>query len=191
VVTLSIAFLTDQQAVAYRQQIADVYREAFRPSPYHKREGEVVAFVRAFPEHTRIKGFRFFAAIESDSDRILGFAYGYTTRAGQWWNDSVAKALNPQIAEQWLGHSFQLAEIAVRPRDQGEGIGGRLHDHLLDGLPHRRAVLSTLATETVAYRLYRKRGWVILLDEYFFPGVTRPYRIMGLNLETWGSDLKD
>jgi hypothetical protein len=43
----------------------------------------------------------------------------------------------------------------------------------------------------VAYHLYRKRGWVILLDEYFFPGVTRPYRIMGLNLETWGSDFQD
>jgi ribosomal protein S18 acetylase RimI-like enzyme len=188
---LTISLLTAQRAVAYRSQITDVYREAFRPSPYNKREGEVIAFARAFPEHTRMKGFRFVAAIENDSDRVLGFAYGYTTHAGQWWNDSLANALKPQIAEQWLGHSFQLAEIAVRPKDQGQGIGGRLHDHLLNGLPHGRAVLSTLVTETVAYHLYRKRGWVILLDEYFFPGVTRPYRIMGLNLETWGSDFQD
>ena len=189
--TLTISLLTHQQAVAYRQQIADVYWEAFRPAPYNKREGEVITFSQAFPEHTQREGFRFIAAIESDSDRILGFAYGYTTHAGQWWNDSLANALKPQIADQWLAHSFQLAEIAVSPESQGQGIGGRLHDHLLEGLPHRRAVLSTLATETVAYRLYRKRGWVILLDQYFFPGVTRAYRIMGLNLETWRSDLKD
>jgi ribosomal protein S18 acetylase RimI-like enzyme len=189
--TLTICLLTDEQAVAYRQQIAEVYREAFRPSPYNKREGEVVAFSQAFPEHTQTEGFRFVAAIENDSDRILGFAYGYTTLAGQWWNDSLAHALKPQIADQWLARSFQLAEIAVSPQSQGQGIGGRLHDHLLNGLPHRRAVLSTLATETVAYHLYRKRGWVILLDEYFFPGVTRPYRIMGLNLETWGSNFQD
>jgi ribosomal protein S18 acetylase RimI-like enzyme len=189
--TLSITFLAGQRVVAYRNQITAVYREAFRPSPYHKREGEVVAFARAFPEHTQREGFRFVAAIENDSDCVLGFAYGYTANAGQWWNDSVANALKPPIAEQWLAHSFQLAEIAVSPQSQGQGIGGRLHDHLLNGLPHRRAVLSTLATETVAYHLYRKRGWVILLDEYFFPGVTRPYRIMGLNLETWGSDFQD
>jgi GNAT superfamily N-acetyltransferase len=189
--TLSITFLGGQRVVAYRNQITDVYREAFHPSPYHKREGEVVAFARAFPEHAQREGFRFVAASESDSDCILGFAYGYTTHAGQWWNDSVANALKPQIAEEWLAHSFQLAEIAVRPESQGHGIGGALHDYLLNGLSHRRAVLSTLATETVAYYLYCKRGWVILLNGYFFPGVTRPYRIMGLNLETWGSDFKD
>ncbi|MEJ2305320.1 MAG: GNAT family N-acetyltransferase [Anaerolineales bacterium] len=189
--TVSINLLTSQRVLADLDQITDVYREAFRPSPYHKREGEVVAFARAFPEHTQREGFRFVAASESDSDCILGFAYGYTTHAGQWWNDSVANALKSQIAEQWLLYTFQLAEIAVRPKDQGHGIGGRLHDHLLNGLPHRRAVLSTLATETVAYRLYHKRGWVILLDDYSFPGVTRSYRIMGLNLETCGSDFKD
>lgn len=185
--TLSIAFLAGQEAAAYRQQITDVYREAFRPYPYHKGEGEVIAFERSFPGHTRSDGFRFIAAIEEDSDRLLGFAYGYAARAGQWWNDSIANALKPEMAEAWLSHSFQLAEIAVSPKYQGKGIGGRLHDHLLNGLPYRRAVLSTLATETVAYHLYRRRGWVILLDEYSFPGVPRPYRIMGLDLEEWSA----
>jgi GNAT superfamily N-acetyltransferase len=183
--TLSIAFLTRQGAVTHRHQITGVYREAFRPYPYRKSEGEVVAFEQSFPGHTRSDGFRFVAAIENDSDRLLGFAYGYTARTGQWWNDSVARALKPEMAEAWLSDSFQLAEIAVRPKYQGKGIGGRLHDHLLKGLPYQRAVLSTLAAETVAYHLYHKRGWVVLLDEYLFPGVARPYRIMGLNLEVW------
>ena len=79
-------------------------------------------------------------------------------------------------------NSFQFAEIAVAPKAQGQGIGGLLHDHLLNGLPYQKAVLSTMAAETNAYWMYHKRGWEILVEEMVFPGVARPYRIMGLEL---------
>jgi hypothetical protein len=57
-----------------------------------------------------------------------------------------------------------------------------LYDHLLRGLSYQKAVLSTMAAETNAYSMYHKRGWKVLLDDFFFPGVARPYRIMGLEL---------
>jgi hypothetical protein len=31
--------------------------------------------------------------------------------------------------------------------------------------------------------LYHKRGWSVLLDDLPFPGVARPYRSMGLELD--------
>ncbi|UCC76215.1 MAG: GNAT family N-acetyltransferase, partial [Anaerolineales bacterium] len=73
-------------------------------------------------------------------------------------------------------------EMAVKPETQKRGIGGLLHDHLLTGLSYQKAVLSTMAAETNAYAMYRKRGWRVLLDNLHFPGVARPYRIMGLEL---------
>jgi hypothetical protein len=57
-----------------------------------------------------------------------------------------------------------------------------LHDHVMGGLPTRKAVSSTMAAETNAYSMYRKRGWRVLIDDFTFPGVARPYRIMGLDL---------
>jgi ribosomal protein S18 acetylase RimI-like enzyme len=82
-----------------------------------------------------------------------------------------------------LEDSFQLVEIAVDPQVHEQGIGGGLHDHLLRGLGHKRAVLSTLQAATAAHHLYRTRGWVVLHENFIFPGVERRYRIMGLEPE--------
>jgi GNAT superfamily N-acetyltransferase len=86
------------------------------------------------------------------------------------------------MADLWLESSFMLVEIAVDPDFQRQGIGGRLHDRLLQGLPHQRAVLSTLQGQTAAHHLYRSRGWIVLLEHFFFAGVPREYQIMGLEL---------
>jgi GNAT superfamily N-acetyltransferase len=65
---------------------------------------------------------------------------------------------------------------------QGRGIGGRLHNALLGWLPHRTALLSTHQSETQALCLYRKRGWVPLLEGFVFPGGDAPFLIMGLDI---------
>ena len=122
------------------------------------------------------------SALEGKTDPIVGFAYGYANTPDQWWHEQVARAVPTSMVAEWLMNSFRLVEIAVTPEVQRQGIGGLLHDHLLNGLPYQKAVLSTLAAETSAYWMYRKRGWEILLEYMRFPGVTRPYRIMGLEL---------
>jgi ribosomal protein S18 acetylase RimI-like enzyme len=113
---------------------------------------------------------------------MLGFAYGYTSARGQWWHENVRSVLPLPMAREWLERSYQLTEIAVLPGAQGQGIGGQLHDRLLGSVPNAKAVLSTLDTETVAYFMYQGRGWVTLLENYYFTGVSQPYRIMGLDL---------
>jgi GNAT superfamily N-acetyltransferase len=113
---------------------------------------------------------------------LVGFAYGYACIPERWWHQQVRPGLPEQIAETWLKDSFNFVEIAVDPHFQGQGIGGRLHDGLLAGLPYARAVLSTLQAETTAHHLYRQRGWVVLREDFFFSGVDRRYQIMGLEL---------
>ncbi|HEY5574613.1 MAG TPA: GNAT family N-acetyltransferase [Anaerolineales bacterium] len=177
-----LTYLTSEQVESHSDHIVEVYSRAFRDPPYNRTKAEVLAFSSSLPEHTRRQDFRFLAVFEDNSRQLLGFSYGYKVQPGQWWHDQVKNALDPLVAEEWLADSFQLVELAVDPTAQGSGYGSLLHDRLMDDLPYQKAVLSTIARDTVAYRLYRKRGWVELLDNFNFASVVKPYRIMGLDL---------
>jgi GNAT superfamily N-acetyltransferase len=174
--------LTHQQLLTHQDRFVSIYRAAFRVPPYGKQEDEVMDFAQSLPRHMAREAFQLVAAIEDRTQEIVGFAYGYSNRPGQPFHDEVTRLVSPEIRMIWLLNSFQFAEIAVTPRMQGRGIGGRLHDHLLRGLSYQKVVLATMAAETRAFQMYCKRGWAVLLDEIFFPEVPRPYRIMGLDL---------
>ena len=174
--------LTNQQVEAFQAQLVTIYRDAFSMSPYGKEEAEVVDFAQSLPRHVEKEGFRIVVALEDRTKHAVGFGYGYANTPDQLWYAEVAKAVQPWMVAEWLTGSFRLVEMAVTPEEQGQGIGGLLHDHLLKGLSYQKAVLSTMAAETNAYSMYHKRGWRVLLDNFFFPGVARPYRIMGLEL---------
>jgi ribosomal protein S18 acetylase RimI-like enzyme len=180
--TIEIIRLNHEQIEAERDQILDVYGEAFASPPYNRREIDTENFSRTLTRHMERKDFRLLAAWESKTGKIVGFNYGYTSAPGQWWHDLVEGAMTPQAAREWLTDTFEFVELAVTPGAQGRGVGSRLHDTLLTGLYHRRAVLSTMQAETVALKLYRKRGWITLLETFYFPGTSKPYQIMGLYL---------
>lgn len=134
------------------------------------------------PRHAARDGFVFLGAF-GPAGRLVGFVYGYTGAPGQWWYDRVAAALDaPQRAE-WLERPhFELTELAVDPAYQDSGIGTRLHDTLLERLPHERALLSALADNGRVIRFYEHRGWHVLLPRLRFePG--RPlFAILGKEL---------
>jgi ribosomal protein S18 acetylase RimI-like enzyme len=173
-----------QRIAAFHDQLVALYRDAFAAPPYSKGKEEVVAFARSLPQHVRREGFRMVVAAIEEGNQVAGFVYGYTSTPDRWWHTHVARAMQPSMADKWLEDCFQLVEIAVTPTFQGQGIGGQLHDHMLNGLSHRKAVLSTAQAKTNAYRMYRRRGWVTLLEHFTFPGVQRPYQILGLDLES-------
>jgi len=168
--------------------IVATYRAAFDGPPY----GDDVAGSESFAAHLRYhslrSGFRFFAARCTgeectDSGRLVGFTYGYTGGPGLWWFDLVSTAIDPQIYNAWMTHYFEVVEMAACPDYQGQGLGGGLLDRLLKGLPHHTAVLSTIQYETKALLFYRRRGWVTLLRDFYFPGSKNPYLILGLDLK--------
>ncbi len=132
--------------------------------------------------HSARNGFRFLAARAEDA-RLAGFAYGYLGGPGQWWHDIVAKAMTREQRERWLapGH-FEFVELHVRPTMQRRGIGGRLHDALLEGLESPTAVLSTQVDNRRALSLYTGRGWRVVVAELrFSPGGTR-FSVLGRDL---------
>lgn len=179
----SFYYLTTNEVEPVREQVMAVYAEAFAGPPYNRTAELVIDFSEVLMRHVHRSAFRMVAAYDNSNGRMVGFGYGYTAMPGQWWHDLVAQVMGAEERAHWLEDAFEVVELAVKPAAQGKGIGGRLHDLLLASLPHRTAVLSTIQVDTPAYHLYRKRGWVALLEEFMFPNVIKPYRIMGLELK--------
>ena len=156
---VQIVALDGEQAIAWRDQLAACYRAAFTAPGYDETDDDVARFAaEQLPAHAGRDGFRLVAAL-GDDDAVRGFGYGYTGQRGQWWSDHVAGAVPPEVAQAWVGGHFELVEMATDPACQGRGIGGRVHDRLLAGLSHERALLGTYPDERPSVRLYRSRGW--------------------------------
>lgn len=152
-----------------RRDLAPIWPEASRD-----RLGEIL------PRHAGREGFRFFGAFAERA--LVGFVYGYRGAEGQWWHDRVSAALGAEGTARWLapGH-FEFTELHVRREYRRRGLGGRLHDAVLDGLVAPTAVLSTQTDNEPALALYRDRGWRVIVPYLDF-GSGRPFLIMGKDL---------
>ncbi|MBA2414869.1 MAG: GNAT family N-acetyltransferase [Geodermatophilaceae bacterium] len=131
--------------------------------------------------HADRPGFRAVAALDRDGV-LLGFGYGYTSAPGQWWHDQVRRAVDRDVAAQWLPGSVELCELHVRPDRQGAGLGCAILLTLLEDAPHPAVLLSTPEGQTRAWRLYRSLGFVDLARQHLFPGDARPFAVLGARL---------
>ena len=163
-----------------RREVVDVWASAHelpRASPTRDEFGRT-----RLNRHASRDDFRFVGAFAGDA-RLVGFVYGYTGARGQWWYDRVAKALDRAARRRWLdpGH-FEFTELAVHPDFQERGIGSRLHDRILEDLPHERAMLSALAENARVVSFYRRRGWEVVLERLRFEAGRPEFTIMGREL---------
>jgi ribosomal protein S18 acetylase RimI-like enzyme len=138
-----------------------------------------VPFAEVLADHMRYPGFRALVVRHPDG-RLAGYAYGYTSAPGQWWHDQVAAYLDPDAQRHWLSDCFEVASLGLLPEARGLGLGGRLLDRVLEGLPHRTAVLSVAKANEAGQRLYRGRGWRVIVEEFLFEAHPEPYLVMGL-----------
>jgi ribosomal protein S18 acetylase RimI-like enzyme len=162
----------------HRDEVAEVWGQTMGGGRDKLRERIDVIL----PRHAGRDGFRFVASRAEDGS-LAGFAYGYLGAAGQWWHDIVAAAMTDEQERRWLAHGhFEFVELHVRPDHQRRGIGGRLHDALLDGLDAPTAVLSTQQENAPAIALYEQRDWEIVLPSLSFLPSEPPYVIMGKEL---------
>ena len=168
--SLEITQLSAGEALEHVAEIAEIWPEASRD-----RLNDIL------PRHAGRPGFRFRGAFD-ETGRLIGFVYGYLGAPGQWWHDRVAAALGEEGTARWLpaGH-FEFTELHVRPEARRRGIGGALHDAVLEGLDSPTTVLSTQIDNEPAIRLYETRGWQVLVPSIDF-GSGRPFVIMGKDL---------
>jgi ribosomal protein S18 acetylase RimI-like enzyme len=163
-----------------RRHVVDVWASAHdlpRASPTRDEFGRT-----RLSRHASRDDFRFVGAF-APGGALVGFVYGYTGAPGQWWYDRVARALDRSARRLWLdrGH-FEFTELAVHPDFQERGIGSQLHDRVLEGLTHERAMLSALADNGRVVAFYRRRGWEVVLDRLRFEAGRPEFTIMGKEL---------
>jgi GNAT superfamily N-acetyltransferase len=178
--TIRVVELTRGQFASRVEEVLDVYAEAMEVSSSAARSRRSI-----IAAHLQRSGLRVIAALEDAADggdRLVGVAYGYDGRPGQWWHDQVDEALTREQAQEWLTSAFEVCELHVRPELHGTGVGRDLLRTLLDGLPARTAVLTTPDADTRARRFYRRGGWVDLRCGLRFPGDPRVFAVLGLRL---------
>lgn len=131
--------------------------------------------------HTALPGFRAVACWDT-TDQLVGFGYGYTGAAGQWWHEQVSRGLDDSSRRRWLGDSFELCELHLLPNWHGHGLGRSMLELLLRDCPHRTVLLSTPEGTARAWRLYRAAGFDDVLRNYRFVGDLRDFAVLGRTL---------
>lgn len=141
-----------------------VYAEVYAEAPYFEGEAEVADFARSWPSRIGAPGFRLVIA-EADGQPV-GFSFGHElTEATRWWSGAV-EPLEVDTTE-WRGRTFAVIELAVLTGHRRQGLGGRLHEALLEDVHAERVTLAVrpeaeAAPARAAYRRwgYRKAGQV-------------------------------
>ena len=147
---------------------------------FGRHEGHV-PFSEVFAGHLDRPGFRALVLPHPDG-RLLGYAYGYTSAPGQWWHDQVAAHLDDAGRHRWLGDCFEVAYLGLLGEARGRGLGGRLLDQLLAGLPHRTSALTVATANEHGQRLYRSRGYRVIVEDFRFADHPEPYQVLGREL---------
>jgi ribosomal protein S18 acetylase RimI-like enzyme len=156
-----------------------VYGDAFAEPPYSDPDRGEEIRSRMQELHCHRQDFHAYAALLPGGE-VVGMTYGYHGSVGQWWHDTVKRALPASVSAEWLSDSYELVEIAVSPKHQSLGVGSALIGELLDGRPERTCVLST-RTDSRAHELYRRVGFEVVTEMVFAPRGA-PFFVMGRRL---------
>jgi ribosomal protein S18 acetylase RimI-like enzyme len=194
-------FLINLPAQDMQRRLADalsVYVDAMRYPPGTENQRAAM-----WLEHTRRRGWQAVAAVEFDTPAgdtpstaelsdapLLGVAYGYCGAPDQWWQQQVVAGLQrsgfpgPEIAR-LMSSYFELTELHILPRAQGQGLGEALARRLLADRGEANVLLSTPETNgeaNRAWRLYRRLGFTDVIRGYHFTGDPRAFAILGRQL---------
>jgi ribosomal protein S18 acetylase RimI-like enzyme len=193
-------FLTDLSPADMQRRLGEalaVYVDAM-----HYPRGTERQRAAMWLEHTQRAGWHGVAAVDVStvdastqtpdaatlgSAPLVGIAYGYRGAPDQWWQQQVVAGLrrvgtdHGHIDKLMTGY-FELTELHIHPRAQGDGLGEALTRRLLSGRPEPHVLLSTpeiLGESNRAWRLYRRLGFSDVIRGYHFAGDPRPFAILG------------
>ncbi|TLS36956.1 GNAT family N-acetyltransferase [Pseudalkalibacillus caeni] len=175
----NITFDTFDQQDTDLEQIGELYCKTFLKEGYTTDDKE--AAVSNIKKHAGYKGF-YGVKGKDTKERIVGFAYGYSSFPDQFYRQKIAAQLTEEQIKHWLSNCFEFVEIAVDPSYKRLGIASRLHDELLSQADHRTSVLTTGTSNNPAIKFYQKKGWMLIKMNAPVLSIESPQIIMGKEL---------
>jgi len=141
-------------------EVVDIYHSVYEGSdPEEIRE--------RFLQHSTYPGHTGWVAV--CDDRIVGFAYGFSSTSGQFYRNKLESVLEDNEIHSWLNDCFEFVEMAVLPEFRRQGIASTLEKRLLDKAPHQTSVLTTGSANEDARFLYEKLGWESVKEAQLIP----------------------
>lgn len=142
----------------------DVYAEEIAGDPFFS----VGSFEERLHSHTSAPNWE--AVVGEADGRIVGYAYGYTLRAGKsWWTALRTPVDDESLIEETGSRTFGLAEIMVREPWRKMGIARAIHDELLASRPEERVALLVERAHPRVRALYEEWGYRWLGEVLPFP----------------------
>jgi ribosomal protein S18 acetylase RimI-like enzyme len=109
------------------------------------------SFIERTSSQAQKVGFELIAATSRNS--LIGFSFGYSLPAGQWWADCT-----PPPQDVLVNSKFAVIELNVRKPCRGHGVGKRLLDILISGRSEKYATLAA-RPDSPAHANYIRWGW--------------------------------
>ncbi|MGC4773582.1 GNAT family N-acetyltransferase [Micromonospora sp. DT44] len=144
---LALTHHAADEASAFLDALCDAYADAYGKVPGEDSGIKSSAFRDRATDALEARNYELVVARAGEG--IVGFVFGYSLRPERdWW-----KGLKPEPPDGFTletgNRTVVLAEIEVRQKWQGRGVGRGLHDAFLRGRAEERA---TLACSTVGWQ---------------------------------------
>ncbi|UFU00303.1 GNAT family N-acetyltransferase [Radiobacillus kanasensis] len=154
------------------EKLTEIYKETWQSEDSFIRERIL--------RHSNYEGYKGF--ILSEGEEPVGFAYGYTSQKGQYYNELLREALAESEQQNWLDDCFEVVELAVRPSQRNRGYGRQIMMELLKESNHKTAILTTQVDNLTARRLYEKMDWQVVKEPFYPSDTENSYVILGKKL---------
>ena len=133
-------------------QVTELYAAVYAEPPYGEGPEDVAAFAGRLAGEVGLDGFTLIGA--SVGERLVGVAYGYRLRPGEWFGGVVEE---PADAVRALA-KFVVMEWLVLPAYRGTGVGRALISTLLAARTEPVAILAA-DPRAAARAVYARAGW--------------------------------
>ena len=188
---VSVVPTTNRQFIARLDELIDIHLAAMDyPKETHSQRKSLWFYNASQPDFTCSMALLHRAEEHPDPDnsrqRCVGIGFTFRGSPNTWWYRQVARGLaldghsRADIAR--ILHAYaELSEIHVLPAAQGEGVGTKILNDLLQRTPQSTVMLSTPEVEgeaNAAWQLYRRAGFTDVLRNFKFPADPRPFGIL-------------
>lgn len=188
---VSVLPANNRQFIARLDELIDIHLAAMSyPQETHPQRKSLWFYNASQPDFTCSMALLHQADSTPNPDdsrqRCVGIGFTFRGSPSTWWYRQVARGLalagHPRADVSHILHAYaELSEIHVLPPAQGEGVGTKILNDLLQRTPQNTVMLSTPEVEgeaNAAWQLYRKAGFTDVLRNFKFPADPRPFGIL-------------